>query len=60
MPNRIERDTRTIHDQVADHQLNLVPPEKLMAMVVVELRRVREQLAELIEVMRGGSASGTG
>ena len=46
MPNRLPRDPREVHDQIIAHGLDGKSAEQLMALLVIELRRMREQLAQ--------------
>jgi hypothetical protein len=47
------RDPRALHDQIIDHGLVNLPAEKLLAILVMEVRRMRVQLA----TMSNGSAA---
>lgn len=42
---KIPRDPRALHDQVIDHGLVGVPNDRLLALILIELRRLREDLA---------------
>lgn len=45
----IERDTRPIHDQIIDHDLVGMSPDRIAALTLIELRRIRVQLADILE-----------
>lgn len=50
----IDRDPRPLNDQIIDHDLVGLPPEKMVAILIIEIRRLREQITSLAEDVRRG------
>lgn len=53
----LPRDPRELHDQIIDHDLVGFDERKLLALLVIELRRLRQQLAELFNREGGDERS---
>lgn len=51
-PWLIERDPRELHDQIIDHDLVGKTEMQLLAILVIEVRRLRDQMAELTHNVR--------
>lgn len=48
----VERDPREWHDQIIDHNLNGKSEAQLLAILIIELRRLRVQLEPIADYVR--------
>ncbi len=48
----IKRDPRPVHDQIIDHDLVGKSTREMVALLVIEMRRFREEIAQLGEDVR--------
>lgn len=47
------RDERSVSEQIAGHGLATLTPEQTNKLLIVELRKLRETMAEAVSLLRG-------